>query len=177
MISFSPVSVLLFWDLFKAVKQCKTMETIGGKTYMCETHSYPKRSNNSINFWTKNKMGERSTWQQLLSESATSQNVHIDKKKTPLLNGQELCRPWRLCLGLKDCFFPFNFFDATAGFKGMFFNKKHSDLYMLNFNHSTPLSRDLYSGQLCEVYWWAAGWKGDDLSSKLRTSIAYLSST
>lgn len=96
---------LLFFEIFlKAVKQWKTMETIGGKNYMFESDSYPHSFNKSIDFWTKNKMEKRLAQQLFLSNSAVSQTAHIDKKKTLPLN-QDLCRSLRLCLDLGKCFF------------------------------------------------------------------------
>ena len=104
------------------------------------------------------------------------QNVRIDKGKAPLFNHRDLHRLLRLCLDLENMFFPLTYLMKRLVVKVCFlkaiFGFIHVEFQSLHFG-----AGDLHSGQLCEVYGWAAGWKGDNISSKLRTSIAYLSST
>lgn len=104
------------------------------------------------------------------------QNVRIDKEKAPLLNCRDLHRLSQLCLDWENMFFPLNFLMKWPVVKVCFlkaiFGFTHVEFQSLHFG-----AGDLHSGQLCEVYGWAAGWKGDHIASKLRTSMAYLSST
>lgn len=120
--------------------------------------------------WGKGRQGN------CFSQNWPFQSAHIDKKKTPSLNHGDLRRLLRLCWDLEKMFFSFNLFDEMPGFKGMFFK---SNIRICTYWISiTPLLwAGSYSRQLCEVYRWAAGWKGDNISSEFRTCIAYLSST
>lgn len=101
---FSLVYQCYSFEVFlKAVKQHKTVVTIGGENYMFETDSYPYCFNNSINFctkrtrWGKGQYGNRFSQHQPFHRSL----IWI-RKRLLFLNHQDICSPLRLCLDLEE---------------------------------------------------------------------------